>query len=316
MDGGFGPHSHLGDPVTDAIEFRPLGGLETYMATDQATVQANILSSIKRKLPEIEHLPEWGKSKGNEPFAIAGGGPSIKYTVEHLRGFRVVIAAGSSHDWLLEHGIKPTYCLILDPDPASANYIKTPSPTCNYLVASCCDAKVFDALEGYPVTRWHAAGPDPDWFIKSWTEAGLAADDDKPILGGGCTCGLRCITIAMVLGYRNLHFFGMDSSLDYTSEKHHAYDFVDPENEHLGDVVEVRFGDRQYGRTFRVAKYMLAQVWGFQDLLDNYGKAFDVTIHGDGAIAEYMRQRRDLRALEKLNASQEAESAEAKPDGW
>lgn len=288
---------------------RPIQGMDVYMATDLATVEANIVSSLKRKLPEIEQLPEFGKSKLNEPFAIAGGGPSIQYTVEELRHFRTILAAGSSHDWLIEHGIRPTYTLILDPDPAAANYLKKPDLTCNYLVASCCDAKVFDRLAGYPVTRWHSAGSDPEWYMKAWKDAGID-DDKKPIIGGGCTCGLRAISIAMVLGYRNLHFFGLDSNLDLNSGAHHAYEFVDPENEHLGDVVPMRLvprdGDPSNGRLFHVAKYMMAQLWGFGDLISKFGQHFDVTVHGDSIIHEFMRMRREAIAQKAKEASSKA----------
>ncbi len=285
--------------------FMPLGSLETYMASSMDVVEANIFASLKRKLPEIENLPEWRKSKGNEAFAIVGGGPSIRYTVNELRSFHTVIAAGSSHDWLVQHGIRPTYTLVLDPDRASANYLKHPDPRCNYLIASCCDPAVFDALDGYSVTRWHAAGHDADWFVKAWIDAGFQEQDTvmKPIIGGGATCSLRCISIAMLFGYRNLHFFGCDSCLEQNSGDHHAYDFVDPVNEHLGDVVEVRIGtpSNSNGRLFRMAKYMLAQLWGFRELMDSHGKAFDVTIHGDGALLEFVRVRKALREAEKAN---------------
>ena len=280
---------HIEDEI---LELKPIGGIECYMATPLSEVLANIESSLTRKLTEIEHLPEFGKSKGNEPFAIAGGGPSIKYTIDTLKNFKVIIACGSSHDWLVEHGIRPTYTLILDPDIIAANYLQRPSPTCNYLVASCCHPRVFDVLKDYPVTIFHSTGPDPAWYIEQWDKHGLK-EVKKPIIGGGCTCGLRAITIGMLLGYRKLHFFGLDSNLDINTYDHHAYEFVEPEKEELGDVVEMRLGGPN-GRYFKVAKYMMAQLWGFKELIMRYGDKFDVTVHGDSIIYEFMRMRRAL----------------------
>lgn len=287
--------------MEEILELQPIGGIETYMATPQEEVLAQIELSFKRELPEIEHLPEWGKNKGDTPLAIAGGGPSIKYTVDELRSFKQIIACGSSHDWLVDQGIKPTYTLILDPDPISANYLKKPQPTCNYLVASCCHPAVFDVLKDFPVTRWHSAGPDPQWYIDKWAEYKIRGEDEKkPIIGGGCTCGLRSISLAMLLGYRNLHFFGLDSNLDINTYAHHAYGLVDPEKElpGMGDVIEMRLGGPN-GRYFKVAKYMMAQLWGFKELIGNYGHMFDVTVHGDSIIYEFMRLKREKERLKR-----------------
>jgi len=288
-----------------AADFIPPGGamegagwgrlseISTQMYTVPDEVRANLVANLKRKLPEIEWLPEWGKPKGDLPFAIVGGGPSIKYTLPELRGFKTIIAAGSSHDWLVQNGVVPTYCLILDPDQAAANYVKHPQAETNYLVAANCHPSVFDALEGYPVTRWQSAtNIEIEEYTQYLLDAGFPEDEvkTKPIIGGGCTCGLRCISIAMCLGYRNLHFFGCDSSLDPLSMDHHAYDFVDPTTEFLGDVVQLRL-EMPNGRVFYMAKYMLAQLDGFKELINHYGHAFDVTVHGDGALAEFMRIR-------------------------
>jgi hypothetical protein len=270
--------------------FRPVEKVECHMAASLEEVCANIEENLKLKLPEIEQLPEWKKDKGDEPFAIAGGGPSIHHTVETLRNFETILAAGSAHDWLREHGIRPRYCLILDPDPVSARYLKRPDPLCTYLVASCCHPSVFKALEGYAVTRWHSAGPEPKWFAEAWLRAGYAAVDDKSVIGGGPTCGLRAVTIGMVFGYHNLHFFGLDSNLDLNTEAHHAYDFAG-EDEQLGDIIEFSLLPPPHGRVFRIAKYMLAQLWAFQDLINDYGKQFKITVHGDSALQEYWRMK-------------------------
>ena len=287
-----------------------IGDIEVCMATSLEDVHANIIDSLKRKLPEIENLPEFGKDKGKAPFALAGGGPSIKYTVDDLRGFKTIIACGSSHDWLVEHGVIPTYCLVLDPDPISANYLKYPQVNCNYLIASSCAPIVFDTLKDYPVTRWHCAGPDVDFFTTEWKKAGISdVGDRKPIIAGGCTCGLRAISIGMVLGYHNMHFFGLDSNLDMNDNAHHAYDFVDPVNEHLGDVVELRIGDPYTGRRFRVAKYMMAQLYGMREIISKYHHHFDVTVHGDSIAYEFMKLRRlikdDRQLAERLHITPE-----------
>ena len=55
-------------------------------------------------------------------------------------------------------------------------------------------------------------------------------------MGGGCTIGLRSISIAILLGYTNIHFFGFDSCLD-TDGTGHAYS-LSTEDEVLGLIGE------------------------------------------------------------------------------
>jgi hypothetical protein len=260
------------------------------MAVDETTVKEQIITNLKWKVHEIEDLPFWRKSKANEPIAIAGGGPSIKYTIDTLRNFRTIIAAGSSHDWLIEHGVIPHYCLILDPEDVVLNYLKRAHPSCVYLIASSCHPKVFEALQDFAVVRWHAAGVDSEWYTEQFEKAGFINHEFKPLIGGGCTCGLRCISVASLMGFRNIHLFGLDSNLDMNDNSHHAYDFVDPTKEFLGDVIDFEIGHT--GRKFRVAKYMMAQLQGLKDLIGVYYNHFDITVHGDSVAYEFMRMKR------------------------
>lgn len=280
---------------------RMIGDIECQMASPPEVVIEQTIASLKRDLPEIEQLPEFKKPKFNEPFALAGGGPSIKYTYKELRNFRNIIACGSAHDWLIKHDIIPTYCIVLDPDRVCAAYLKHPHPNCNYLIASQCHPEVFDALKDYAVTRWHCAGMGPEWFAKAWTDAGIFdKEGKKPLIGGGCTCGLRAISIAILLGYKNLHFFGIDSNVDFNNEDHHAYEFEEPENEFLGDVLFMHLGHKETGRRFKVAKYMMAQLVGLRELIGKYGQYFDVTVHGDSITYEFMRLRKLIKDDKKL----------------
>ena len=287
-------------PELPSPRLNKLDGVITEMAVDVDTVKAQVIENLKWKVPEIETMPLWRKSKANEPVAVVGGGPSIRYTVDTLRNFKTIICAGSSHDWLVEQGIVPTYCVILDPEDVVLNYLKKAHPNCIYLVSSSCHPKVFEAMQDFAVVRWHAAGVEPEWYMGEWEKAGIKDGDYKPLIGGGCTCGLRSISIAHLLGYRNLHLFGLDSNLDMNDDRHHAYDFVDPEREFLGDVIEMVVGDERNGRRFRVAKYMMAQLWGLRDLIGMYYDQFDVTVHGDSIAYEFMKMKKIMMQQKKL----------------
>lgn len=245
------------------------------MAASTELVEANIKKAMSRGLPQFDRLPEFMKFKGDAPLAIVGGGPSLKQTIGELKDFRHVMVCGSAHDFVVEHGIVPRYAVLLDADPIMANYIKRPVATCTYLVASQCGVEVFDALKHYPVCVWHAEGTG---LSHLFVEAGRTQATG---VGGGCTVTLRALNLAILLGYRKQHYFGLDSC--FSDGEHHAYeaeDVVTP----LDVIVPAT------GRKFMAAPYMAAQAEQFKDWLKMHGHKFvEPVAHGDGLISEILK---------------------------
>ncbi len=244
---------------------------ESQMAMEPERVIANIESSFGRGLPTFWELPAVGQFKGDAPLSIVAGGPSLNKTVHELAG--TVMVCGSAHDHLISLGVRPDYAVILDPDVITANYIKNPMKGCIYLVASQCDQAVFDALQGFDVYLWHCAG------------IGLKQDEDKifreqPRIGGGCTVTLRALSLGILLGYGNQHYFGFDSCV--MGNDHHAY-----KSEDVGTICDVTLPGSN--RVFFASGYMLAQAQQFQDAMRTQGHLFQPTVHGDGLIAEIMK---------------------------
>lgn len=246
----------------------PIGGVVSDMATPEHIVLENIERNHLRGLPEIHTLAEW---REHMPLAIVGGGPSLKETIDELRKFDKVVACGSVHDHLVLNGVTPRWTVLCDPDPIVANYLKYPQYGCTYLVASQCHDNVFDALRGLDVVLWHCGG---NLEVPSWQNRQMVA------IGGGSTVLTRTIVIAMLFGYSNLHFFGCDNCIE-ADGTHHAY-----ASESIGAPVPVRL---ENGREFVMAQYMLAQLFDFKKLLWQYANRLQVTVHGDGALAELMR---------------------------
>jgi hypothetical protein len=104
-------------------------------------------------------------------------------------------------------------------------------------------------------------------------------------VGGGCTVGTRAIALALGMGFNNLHLFGFDNCLSNTY-KHHAYDFVDPEVETVGNIQELCLEPN--GKKYKVADFMLAQLFDFQNMLKIYADKMSITVHGDGLIKDLM----------------------------
>lgn len=137
-----------------------------------------------------------------ESIALVCYGASLNDTWEQIKDFKYVVSCSGSHKFLLEHGIVPTWHVEVDPRPHKVELIGPPHPDVEYLIASTCHPKLFDHLEGFKVTLWHV--------FDSKDEGILALPHGEWALTGGCGVGLRTMTIAAFMGFRDLHVFGMD----------------------------------------------------------------------------------------------------------
>lgn len=242
---------------------------QSHMAADPEFVQRNILENLARDLPEFHNSHYWQRFKGEHALAIIGGGPSLSDTIGKIKEFRHTMVCGSAHDHITSQGIEPEFCVVLDSDPITANYLQRPCETTTYFVSSNCGPEVFDALKNHQILLWHCAGTVNDELVPP-----------KHKIGGGCTVTLRAIGIAMLMGYGNQHFFGFDSC--NRGDQHHAYRAED-----IDDAIDVRMPGSD--RIYQCAPYHLAQAQQFQDILRRYGHLITPTIHGDGLISEIMR---------------------------
>lgn len=256
-----------------------INGVLVSTAVDIETITKQIHENITLGLKNVSESDDF---RVNVPIAIVGGGPSLKDTLEELRAFPgPVMACGSVHDYLVMNNIDAKWCVICDPDPLITQYMKNMNWETTYLVASQCHPDVFKYLKEHSITYqkcyiWHAGG---DKFEDS------NFGENQAIIGGGCTIGTRAIMMAYAFGYSNIHLFGFDSCLtkDY---KHHAYDF-ETEQESIGDITEIRLGGPD-SPIFKVAGYMLGQIFDFKKILEIHASRFQFTIHGDGALKYLM----------------------------
>jgi hypothetical protein len=285
--------------------FVPLGGVTTTTATPQEISIGYIKDNISRKVPRIQQLIGYMEVKGKDnPIILIGGGPSLKNPevlaeLKQLAKNNPTIACGSSHDWCIENGITPTYATVVDPDPISANYYKKVNSDTIYLVASQCHPCVFELLSNYKVAMWHCYGE----YLKEFLDL---HEPNYVGVGGGCTIGLRSISIAILLGYTNIHFFGFDSCLD-TDGTGHAYS-LSTEDEVLGLIGEngkihkVRLGlDGPGEKVYNCMGYQLAQMDHFNKLYMGFNQIFTPTFHGGGLLAHCLEIMKEQLNREQRN---------------
>lgn len=140
----------------------------------------------------------------SEPIAVVGYGPSLEDTWEQVKGFPYIISCSGAHRFLIDRGIIPTWHVEVDPRAHKVQLIGDPHPAVEYLIASACHPAVFDHLEGSKVSLWHVFD-NKDEGLRTLPPGEWA-------ITGGCDAGLRAITIAGFLGFRDLHVFGLDGS--------------------------------------------------------------------------------------------------------
>ena len=261
----------------------------TAKSTDE--ILDNISKNTKRTLGEAHLSRDW---RENKPIAIVGGGPSLRDTIGELSKYQFVMVCGSAHDYVMKYaGCPIDFCVLCDPDPLIISYLKEIRQGTKYFVASQCSPEIFDYLKFNDVKIWHAAGENVDQAVFG---------KDKVPIGGGCTIGTRAIILAMAFGFNNIHLYGFDTCLT-EDNRHHAYEFNDPEKEKvsLGNISEVKLSVD--GPTFKVAGYMLGQLFDFKTLLKNYSSRVRIEIFGDGLL-KHLLDTAKLKAKE-LEASKE-----------
>lgn len=233
---------------------------------------ANMRSALARGLKEVMACKPHGHT-----LSIAAGGPSLADTIGEIEGH--IAAMNGSLKFLLERGIVPEFCGVLDSSPHMADIVVA-DPRVRYLVASNCDPALFDKLleAGCRVWLWH---PTP---YSIGTEDGArvvkaAHPDNWLMIAGGSTMGLRWVNLGYVLGYRDFHLHGLDSSFRGTET--HAY------------------GDRRSTREWvesssieiaghKTSLNFLQQVEDFAAMLERFSaediEPVSVAVHGSGLL--------------------------------
>lgn len=278
--------------------------LLTICNTDTATIIKNIRHSSS--------LPyNWMQmnSAHDGHAVIVGGGPSLKDNLAHIEGRyqrdQKIFATNNTYPLLTKHGIIPDYHVLADAREENAEFVPY-AAICLY--SSQCHSKAFERAEinKNEVVLWH---PLHDGIMDI-----IGKEREYALVGGGSTVGLKAMVIAFIMGYRNLHLYGFDSS--YRDDAHHAYAQLLNDNER---VITVHYE----GRDFKAAAWMATQAEEFKVIAEMLVDAgCTITVHGDGLIP-YMASKMiggekvvtaaDIRAneiLKRMNGAETLSGAE------
>lgn len=232
----------------------------------------NIRYSLTLGLPELQI----GVTRHDGTFVICASGPSIQDHIEEIRqdqkDGKAICAVKGAYDYLRGHGITPDLYLSVEP---RYRPVRDPSERTTFLLASRVCRQVFDELKNHRIVLWH-----------SWSEGdGMELIQNRMIIGGGTTSGLRAINVGHVLGFHKFKLYGFDSSLGNKGEKRVGQD---PLGESVKTIEIVVDGCET---PFTTNMAMCAQADDFQSIWDVMPE-ISVEVIGDGLIPEIWKQRK------------------------
>lgn len=244
-----------------------------------------IKSALRR--PNLGRLQPMAAVR-SEPCAIVGYGPSLRDTWKQIRKFKWVFSCSGAHRFLIDRGIIPNWHVAVDPLPEfTVKLIGEPHPKVEYLIASTCHPDVFDHLANSKVTLWHILAQDG--------ESERILPKGEWHVTGGCDVGLRSMTLAAMLGFRDLHIFGIDGSAPDTNARHAAQH---PNSQQAVCTTNYR------GRVFQTTPAMLEAARQVFNELDQM-PTVKATFYGDALIQsmakDYVRRPIPNAGLIALN---------------
>lgn len=215
----------------------------------------------------------------DEPIALVAFGPSLRKTWKEVDQFKTIITCSGAYKFLVDRGITPDYHCESDPRAHKVAMLGVPQPGTTYLMASCCHQNYFDLLEKHEakILLWHLLFADDDIYP--------LYPKGEWIICGGNTIGPRMIRLARLMGYTNLHIFGLDGSGAHAGVHTNA-----PAPETYSDIT-------YKGRVYSTTKQLMFQAASLFDDLDRMPEV-KATMYGDG-LYQAMHQGRVRRELER-----------------
>lgn len=254
------------------------------------TIIDQVRSALSRNLP-----PQLGEAEHKRKLLIACSGPSLSASLPLMRRLRkkdsTLVAVNGTHDWLIERGIIPDIFVMCDPRQDNVQFLRKPHKGVKYYIASQCHPDAFEALKGFDVTVWHMDCRIPE--IQQ-----LLEDNGGPwcLVGGGSTVGMRCLNLFLTMGYRDFHFFGLDSC--YMGGALRSFD---QDNRHQ-EMIEFSCA----GKKFLCNVPMAGQAEDFISFMKHHGHLCKVSVYGEGLIAHInktIKERKNGRVLSAVSPS-------------
>lgn len=276
------PQAQAASPVVDINNLR----ITTRNCVDHEVIRANIIANINQLPPE-----RWVRQvkPHNEEVAIVSAGPSLSVDEVlplYKHGVKIV-AVKHAMNTLLNAGIIPWACVLLDPRKHVSGFVEDPHPDVNYIVSSMVDPDVMAHLlkrrcNVYGYHAWVGAGEDK------------LIPKGHMIIQGGSATATRGIGLMDFLGFRHMHLFAYDCCYFEKPDLNAANDKGKPKFLEITLSVQT-WGGAKVSRTFWTEGQFLAQV---DEMKKHYLQIPEYILHtyGDGIIPWMNRHEQKFKA--------------------
>lgn len=230
--------------------------------TPDAELLANIATNAASVADWVAAIPAHGRA-----VAICGSGPSLSDDLDEVRRLAregaIVLALNGAARFLATHAIIPDYQFIADARPENINLI---GPAAMHIFASQVHPSLFETVDAMLVHVGDDSLQMPEYGA------------DYTIVASHSSVGNVALCLAYVLGFRDIHCFGFDSS--HRDGGSHAFD--QPMNAGEPTIYVERNGKR-YLASFTMRQQ--AEVFpGVARDLQALGCA--ITVHGEGLLPD------------------------------
>lgn len=172
----------------------------------------NIRASVNYEYPILGPQP----TRAGSAIFVAGG-PTLRDFLPEIKRRReageYVFTSNHTHDYLVDRGIIPHACLLLDPKERVKDYVLKVQPETAYIVSCCVNPKVWEAMKDRGAR-----------MMKILVAYGMENEQDQELMGklyptfgakyflpGGTMTPLRAMPLAAMLGFKKIELYGFDS---------------------------------------------------------------------------------------------------------
>ena len=224
---------------------------------------AQIRQNLLRDIPRLQ------KSEAHtRRLDICGYAPSIVDTIPEVLGD--ILTISGAHGLLIEAGKVPKFHLEVDPRDDKTPYITPPHKDVTYLFSATCSPVMFECVKDHHCLMWlnYNTAEDLDFISDEFPGTELVY--------GGSTAGLFSMVVGYLMGYRDIHIHGMDSSNKNETERHAGEHFGKPQKS-----MQIEVGEG--GPRFWTSGQMVSQAREFFNIVDRM-KDSTFTVHGTGLL--------------------------------
>ena len=246
-------------------------------------IQDNVTENMKLFDGKIVERCHWHDGSA----IIVSAGPSLEDTFDKIRELQdaggKVICVKHSHNILIENGIIPWGCVILDPRPFDGvsthgivrkDLLKNPHPDIRYFIASMTNVEVTRHLhkKKAQIVGWHA-------FTGALLE--IPELENQELITGGTCSAMRSIGIMHTIGFRKFHIFAMDCAMKGEPKDKDEADLYGKKKWIKTGVLNKKTNEE---KIFWTTGELLALAQDFERLLEKENTDMDLYVYGGGMV--------------------------------